>query len=176
MNAAKAADKAAEAAREAAKKTQTAKDAASTKGDIVRLQVARSGKCLSIDSASMANGAGALQWTCNEGKAQQWRAIPTVDSSYVLRNENSGKCLEVENSGKQAGARVQQWDCSGGGPQLRWRMVLVDAVSELYQLQPMHTPDRCLGIAKSSVEDGANALQWSCNQTTPELWGIHLVK
>ncbi|MFJ9617995.1 RICIN domain-containing protein [Streptomyces noursei] len=171
-----AANKAAQAAREAANRVRTAKDAASDKGDTVRLQLPHSGKCLGIDSASKDNGAAALQWTCNEGQAQQWRAIPTVDSSYVLRNENSGKCLEVENSGAEAGARVQQWGCSGGGAQLRWRMVLVDPVNKLYQLRPMHTPDRCLDIDHGKQDDGAKAQQWYCNQTEAQLWRVLPVK
>ncbi|MFK0294239.1 RICIN domain-containing protein [Streptomyces sp. NPDC090442] len=171
-----AANKALEAAREAAKKAQTAKDAASDKGDTVRLQLPESGKCLGIDSASKDNGAAALQWTCNEGQAQQWRAIPTVDSSFVLRNEHSGKCLEVENSGTQVGARVQQWGCSGGGAQLRWRMVLVDPVSKLFQLRPLHTPDRCLDIDHGKKDDGVQAQQWYCNQTDAQLWRVLPVK
>ncbi|WP_274913543.1 RICIN domain-containing protein [Streptomyces sp. WZ-12] len=171
-----AANKAFEAAREAAKKAQTAKDAASDKGDTVRLQLPETGKCLGIDSASKDNGAAALQWTCNEGQAQQWRAIPTVDSSFVLRNEHSGKCLEVENSGTQAGARIQQWGCSGGGAQLRWRMVLVDPVSKLFQLRPMHTPDRCLDIDHGKKDDGVKAQQWYCNQTAAQLWRVLPVK
>ncbi|MYT30757.1 MULTISPECIES: RICIN domain-containing protein [unclassified Streptomyces] len=175
-SAADAAAKAAEAAREATNRARTAKDAASDKGDTVRLQLPHSGKCLGIDSASKDNGAAALQWTCNEGQAQQWRAIPTVDSSYVLRNEYSGKCLEVENSGTQAGARVQQWGCSGGGAQLRWRMVLVDPVNKLYQLRPMHTPDRCLDIDHGKQDDGAKAQQWYCNQTEAQLWRVLPVK
>ncbi|WP_102923977.1 RICIN domain-containing protein [Streptomyces noursei] len=167
-----AANKAAKAAREAANSARTASDAASDKGDTVRLQVASSGKCLGIDSASKDNGAAALQWTCNEGKAQQWRAIPTVDSSFVLRNEHSNRCLEVENSGTQAGANVQQWGCTGGGAQLRWRMVLVDPVNKLYQLRPMHTPDRCLDIDHGKKDDGIKAQQWYCNQTDAQLWRI----
>ncbi|GAU65937.1 hypothetical protein SSP35_02_03060 [Streptomyces sp. NBRC 110611] len=159
-----------------ADRVQTARDAASGRGDVVQLQAAHSGKCLGIGDPKTDNGTGALQWTCNDGTPQQWRAIPTVGSSYVLRNERSGKCLEVENSGTQAGARVQQWDCSGGGPQLRWQMLLIDPAKGLYQLRPAHTKDRCLDIDHAQQGDGVRAQQWYCNQTDAQLWRIQPVK
>ncbi|MEV6400218.1 RICIN domain-containing protein [Streptomyces sp. NPDC051907] len=142
---------------------------------IVQLKVVHSGKCLDIDRARTENGVRARQWDCNGTAAQQWRVIPTDNSSFELRVVASGKCLEVENSGTQWGAAVQQWTCTGG-KQMRWRAVLVDQPRKLFQLRPTHTDGRCLDVDRAMKENGALAQQWECNQTEAQLWQFEPVR
>nr|WP_240351733.1 RICIN domain-containing protein [Streptomyces olivoreticuli] len=143
-------------------------------GAVVRLEVSHSGKCLDLNSVNPGNtknGARALQWECDGSSTQQWRAIPTDNSSFELRSVPSTKCLEVENSGTQAGATVQQWDCNGG-KNMRWSMILVDQQKKLFQLRPTHTKERCLDVYDAGTANGATVQQWYCNQTAAQLWRV----
>ncbi|MFF4602575.1 RICIN domain-containing protein [Streptomyces sp. NPDC001339] len=139
---------------------------------VVQFQNEHSGKCLTIAGGSLGNGANAVQQTCaDDADNQAFELTPTGNATFMVRAVHSGKCLEVENSGKGDGANVQQWWCSEG-PQMRWRLVMVDTTNKLYELRPAHVDDRCAGIAMSSKDDDANVLQWTCNQTTPEHWRL----
>ncbi|MFF4602811.1 RICIN domain-containing protein [Streptomyces sp. NPDC001339] len=139
---------------------------------VVQFQNEHSGKCLTITGGSLANGANAVQATCaDDADNQAFEMIPAGNATFMVRALHSGKCLEVENSGKGDGANVQQWWCSEG-PQMCWRLVMVDTTNKLYEPRPAHVDDRCAGIAMSSKDDDANVLQWTCNATTPEHWRL----
>ncbi|AZQ74117.1 hypothetical protein EKH77_25410 [Streptomyces luteoverticillatus] len=173
--AARAAAEAAEAARAAADAARAAAERANAPQTVVTLQVAASGKCLEINNGAKDNGIKAQQYTCNGTTAQQWRMVPSADSTYELRSVPSGKCLEVENSGTKAGDDAQQWTCHGGA-NTRWQAVLVDHDKKLFQLRPQHVQDRCLDIPSASKENNVKAQQWYCNETDAQLWKITPVK
>ncbi|MEV6550946.1 RICIN domain-containing protein [Streptomyces sp. NPDC051597] len=143
----------------------------------VQLQAAHSGKCLTIDKASLRNGANAVQSTCADGADNQlFEMAPVGDGTLELRPAHSGKCLEVENSGTAGGSNIQQWWCSGGA-NMRWRPFLVDVAKDLYELRPAHaTAARCLDIKSGAATDGANAQLWYCNGSAAQQWQIKPVK
>ena len=74
----------------------------------------KSGKCLSIDNGgSTANGAHAIQWTCNGGPEQNW----DEDGGYLV-NGKSNKVLSIEDGGSTvAGKHAIQWSANGGSEQ-----------------------------------------------------------
>ncbi|WP_167538326.1 RICIN domain-containing protein [Streptomyces albofaciens] len=142
----------------------------------VQLQLALTGKCLTINKGSFANGANAVQQTCADDLDNQvFELVPTGEGAFEVRARHSGKCLEVENSGKQAGANVQQWWCTGN-PQMQWELNMVDMAKELYELRPTHVADRCLDIDHAKTDNGANAQSWYCNGTDAQLWRLLPVK
>lgn len=138
----------------------------------VKLQLAHSGKCLTIDKGSHANGANAVQQTCADGLDNQvFELTPTGSATFQLRARHSGKCLEVENSGQQSGANVQQWWCFAN-PQMLWEINMVDMAKDLYELRPTHVSGRCLEIDHAKTTDGANAQQYTCNGTNAQQWRL----
>ncbi|BBI35492.1 RICIN domain-containing protein [Cohnella abietis] len=64
-----------------------------------------SGKALSIDGASTADGANVSQDAFNSAAAQKWFIEDAGDDSYKIINANSGKYLSVDASGQNV---VQQ--------------------------------------------------------------------
>ncbi|MEU4209244.1 RICIN domain-containing protein [Streptomyces sp. NPDC026206] len=142
----------------------------------VQLQAQHSGQCLTIANGSLRNGADAVQSKCADDLDNQlFDLAPTGSATFELQAKHSGKCLEVDNADTKAGTNTQQWWCVGK-PQQRWKLVMVDVAKELYELRPMHAPERCLDISDASLKDGANAQQWYCNGTTAQRWRIQPAK
>ncbi|PKV89887.1 ricin-type beta-trefoil lectin protein [Streptomyces sp. TLI_146] len=123
----------------------------------VRLQVERSGKCLTIQDGAIGNGAYAAQSTCDVGARHQLFSLkPAGSGTFELQAQHSGRCL--------AGSDIevgQQW-CFDDSSQ-RWRVMLVEVAKDLYELRPMSAPDRCLNIDFwQPEEDGTRAMIWDC--------------
>ncbi|MFE3182461.1 RICIN domain-containing protein [Streptomyces violascens] len=76
-----------------------------------------SDKCLGVGS-SLANGAGVIQWDCNNASDEKWWF-----EDGELRNVYSGKCLGTGSS-QSTGTQLIQWDCNGASDE-RWRMYSV---------------------------------------------------
>ncbi|MFF4606842.1 RICIN domain-containing protein [Streptomyces sp. NPDC001339] len=150
--------------------------AATTEPSVVQLWNLHSEKCLTIAKGSLSNGANAEQSTCADDlDNQRFELIPAGSGTFEVRAQHSGRCLEVKDGGTGLGQNVQQGWCVDR-PHQRWKLVIVDFVKELYELRPAHTQDRCIGIGNSSLADGGNVLQWTCNETTPGYWRLLPVK
>ena len=63
-------------------------------GGYFRIVNQNSGKCLDVASASTADGANIIQYTCGSGTNQQWQWVAT-GSYFQLKARHSGKCLDV---------------------------------------------------------------------------------
>ncbi|MEU7186293.1 RICIN domain-containing protein [Streptomyces sp. NPDC045369] len=138
----------------------------------VKLQVAHSGKCLTIAGGSFRNGANAEQSTCVDGLDNQaFELTPAGDGTFEVRAKHSGKCLEVRGAGTAAGANVWQWWC-GEGDHQRWRFRLVEVSKELFELRPEHVQNQCLDVYDSQTADGTNITQWYCNGGDNQRWRI----
>ncbi|MEU6487485.1 RICIN domain-containing protein [Streptomyces sp. NPDC046887] len=144
----------------------------------LQLRAAHSDKCLTIPNAGFRNGANSVQSTCvADAENQRIDLVPTGAGTFELRFGHSGKCLDAESAGTKSGTPVQQWWCVGAQNQ-RWRMVMVDITSELYELRPAHIPvsaNLCVDIDSGSKVDGAAARLWACNGTPAQQWRIHPV-
>jgi hypothetical protein len=73
-----------------------------------------SGKCLDVASASTADGANIIQYTCQSGATnQQWR-MQAGGSYFQLVARHSGKCLDVLGAGTGDGVDIDQYTCNSG--------------------------------------------------------------
>ncbi|MCC8246639.1 RICIN domain-containing protein [Saccharothrix luteola] len=74
--------------------------------------------CLDVASASTADGANVVQYTCGSGTNQQWQWGAT-GSYFQVRARHSGKCLDVVNADTADGADIQQYTC-GSSTNRQW--------------------------------------------------------
>lgn len=118
-----------------------------------------SGLCLSVaGGGSTANGAKAIQWTCNGGGEQAW-----AWSGHRLVNYKSGKCLSVSGGGSTAnGAELVQWTCNGGAEQ--------DWYPSSYRLVNGKSGKVASIEDGGSTRAGANVIQWSDNGGPEQYW------
>jgi hypothetical protein len=80
-----------------------------------------SGKCLDVSTASTADAARVVQWTCTGGRNQQWEVQDAGGDYLRLVARHSGKCLDVPSSSLVDGTRLQQYACNGGqNQQFAW--------------------------------------------------------
>ncbi|GAA3654853.1 hypothetical protein GCM10022224_017340 [Nonomuraea antimicrobica] len=130
-----------------------------------------SGKCLAIAEGSTANGARAIQWTCNGKAEQRWHW-----SNGRLVNEKSGKCLAIGNDSEAAGAPAIQWTC-GPGLEQRW-YEWSQGPKEGWSFENANS-GLWLAIAKASGNNGAAAIQWHAPRDLiwkyEQLWAQHVV-
>ncbi|RST17431.1 hypothetical protein E2C00_32805 [Streptomyces sp. WAC05374] len=169
---------AADAAREAAAV------AAATRAEIVArakmaqqaitLTAAHSSKCLEIEGGKTTDGINAQQYDCNGTDSQKWNAVAGRGGTFELRNVKSGKCLEIQAKGEKNGAAVQQFAC-GQGDHQRWRMMLVDPVRKLYELQPAHAEGMCVDVPSAKQDNGIDAQLYTCNRSEAQLWQVRPV-
>ncbi|MFF4038851.1 RICIN domain-containing protein [Streptomyces sp. NPDC001816] len=121
--------------------------------------------CLAIPDSSLANGVGAIQWTCNTNYDQQW-IIENHDhgntGQFTLKNRWSGKCLAIPHGTTTNGVQAIQWTCNGGSEQL-W---IHDSIGRLRNV----ASDRCLAVPNGSWKDGTEVIQWTCTTNTDQRW------
>jgi mannan endo-1,4-beta-mannosidase len=121
-----------------------------------------SNKCLDVEGNTPNDGARVLQATCPIG-VNTWRT--TGDSTVIA--EHSGKCLEVTSG--NIGAPAQQSTCNGN-PLQRWQFVVVgDWWNKLYKIVSS-TTGMCLAVAGASQADGAEVVQWPCENSAHFIW------
>ncbi|MEV3993561.1 RICIN domain-containing protein [Streptomyces sp. NPDC049837] len=169
---------AAEAAREAAAVAAAARAEAIArmKADqqVITLTAAHSSKCLEIEGGKTTDGINAQQYACNATDSQKWNAVAARSGTFELRNVKSGKCLEIQAKGVKNGAAVQQFTC-GQGEHQRWRMMLVDPVRKLYELQPAHADGMCVDVPSAKQDNGIDAQLYTCNRSDAQLWQVRPV-
>jgi len=96
---------------------------------------AASGKCLTVQNASMSNNAAIIQFSCTSGANERWVYDPVTCAggciienpkiingvqyrfvhSYKIRNLNSNRCITVKNASRDSGATLLQYDCNTSG-------------------------------------------------------------
>ncbi|MEU0884715.1 RICIN domain-containing protein [Lentzea sp. NPDC005914] len=89
----------------------------------VRIQFARTDKCLDAALEEIDNNGGKVQmWTCGLGGDEQyWYAEYHEEwGASLVRNKANGKCLDVALEEIDLdGGKLQMWDCTGNIEQ-RW--------------------------------------------------------
>jgi hypothetical protein len=89
-------------------------------GDIYIFMAVHSGKAIDVYRQSTSNGANVIQAPKNDGANQQFRLLPTGDSSgnyFFISPNHSGKNLGIRASRQDNGAELIQWDNDGGDEQ-----------------------------------------------------------
>jgi hypothetical protein len=128
-----------------------------------QLQNLNSSMCVDMGN-STANGAGAIQWTCQSGRpTQQWWVWETVTDCCVgiqwLYNWQSGMCLETW-SGHQRGIQLVQGPCNWDETEL-W--VVAGGVTSGFDYYSNQFSDLCMDVDGWSTAAGAAMLQWDCH-------------
>jgi hypothetical protein len=137
---------------------------------LVRFINLKSQKCLGVESASLANGAQVLQWTCAGQLDQYWRVRYVGGLLAEVVNYNSGRCLAVQSASLVNGGNILQWTCNNNLDQ-RW-----DVVGwESYGWVVNGNSARCLSVESGSMVNGARALQWTCGSQSDQLWYVDVI-
>ena len=136
--------------------------------------------CVAIGSASTAEDAAAIMWSCHSPSTdeQKWYFVDTDSGYYLIKNKRSGKCLTVyQNTTTNNGTVVQHgcntsdneewypsprcWQCTyfGGSPLL---------VADFYWLINRHS-GKCLST-KNFASVGSALVQFDCGAHTSQRW------
>jgi hypothetical protein len=122
-----------------------------------------SGRCLDVPESATDDGHGLEQYSCNDGRNQQW-ALQLVDSNYyLLVNLNSGKCADVRQSSQDDNAVVNQYGCTRS-PNQQWLLRAAPAGVNGVQLVARHSA-KCMAVANASQSDKAGIVQSTCGTT-----------
>ncbi|WP_410571281.1 glycoside hydrolase family 27 protein [Amycolatopsis sp. cmx-4-61] len=118
-----------------------------------RLRDAGSGRCLDVDNASTASGAGTLIWDCQTAANQLWT---TWDNGEI--RVFGDKCLD----GTTSGARVSSRSCTGQSNQ-KWTLGSDGTVRNVQS-------GLCLDVEGAATANGTHAILWSCNGQANQKW------
>ena len=125
------------------------------------LKPRHSGKCLDVVGQSTADGAGVVQYACNNGANQQWQALDLGNGYHHLIARHSGKCLTVPSGSTADSTQVQQFPCTAGNTAQQWQVT--------DRLIARHS-GKCLDVASGSTADSARVIQYACNGGTNQQW------
>jgi hypothetical protein len=125
---------------------------------------ANSGLCLGILGASVNQGAGAVQWSCNGSPDQRWNGTWFFGT---VTDVNSGLCLGILGASKAAGAAAAQWPCNSSASQI-WEL------DDSNRLQNSND-GMCLSVWGASLAAGARVVQWPCSGRPDQTWLAHSV-
>lgn len=122
-----------------------------------RLRGAGSGRCLDVDNASTAAGAGALIWDCQTAANQLWTTWENGEVRVF-----GDKCLDADHQGTTNGTRVLSWPCTGQDNQ-RWTFGQDGSVHNVHS-------GLCLDAEGAGTANGTHAILWSCNGQQNQRW------
>lgn len=129
---------------------------------------------LTVQDASVANGANVILWSINSNwhtqpSHQKWRIMRLGNSQwYKIEAENSGKALNVHNGISQNGTNVTIWPYGGRMHQYRF----LDAGGGYYAIQPNINGNFVLDVNSGANADGANVHVWLWNGSSAQLWKL----
>jgi len=118
-----------------------------------RLRGAGSGRCLDVDNASTAAGAGTLLWDCQTAANQLWT---TWDNGEI--RVFGDKCL----NGATSGARVTSTPCTGQDNQ-KWTVGADGSIRNVHS-------GLCLDAEGAATANGTHTILWSCNGQPNQRW------
>lgn len=140
---------------------------------------ANSGKCLTVQNASLANNAPTLQFTCAGGAPfnEDWFLDSNDDGTYQIVNGHSGKCLTVQNASLLNEAPVVQYTCDTIAPfNERWEFIDLGQhpADHWYHIRNVNS-GFCLTVKGASAANNAFGVQYACdNRVAPynEEWQL----
>jgi len=125
-----------------------------------------SAKLVDVAGASLADGAGAVQWSANGGTNQQWRLLPLNADIVVIQSLKSGHVLDVAGASTADGAPVVQHPWTGAVSEWWW---LIPTGAGGFWVVSMNS-GKVLDVAGASPIDGAPLLQWSWYGGASQQW------
>lgn len=136
-----------------------------------RLIARHSGKCADVVSASTANNAALIQYTCGSGTNQQWRLQNLNNGYYQIVARHSARCLDVTSASTADSAAVIQYTC-GTGTNQQWQLSATG--TGYYSLIARHS-GKCLDVTSASTADNARLIQYTCSGATQQQWSLPAV-
>jgi hypothetical protein len=124
-----------------------------------RVCAKHSGRCLSIQGSSTANGAPVVQWGFSSGDNQKFKVTSLGDGFYSFCAKNSGKCLDTHPPTGGDGSSVTQWAWDGSDSQ-RWS---ISSVGDGWFSIMVKEASMSLDVYGSSYADGAKIGQYTYN-------------
>ncbi|ADJ49100.1 alpha-galactosidase [Amycolatopsis mediterranei S699] len=118
-----------------------------------RLRGAGANRCLDVDNASTASGAGTLIWDCQTAANQLW----TTWANGEIRVFGD-KCLDATTSG----ARVFSRTCTGQSNQ-QWTLGSDGTIRNVQS-------GLCLDVEGAATANGTHAILWTCNGQANQRW------
>ncbi len=129
------------------------------------LKNSKSGKCVEVPGTSAAAGVQLQQNGCSGGTAQRFKLTHVANGYYTIANATTGLALHVQNFLVGDNAAIQQNEAHGGDNEL---FTLV-SYGGGYLVKPMHSY-KCLDIVGGSTANGALLQQYTCNQSTAQVF------
>ncbi|MEV5717108.1 ricin-type beta-trefoil lectin domain protein [Amycolatopsis mediterranei] len=118
-----------------------------------RLRGAGANRCLDVDNASTASGAGTLIWDCQTAANQLW----TTWANGEIRVFGD-KCLDATTSG----ARVFSRTCTGQSNQ-QWTLGSDGTIRNVQS-------GLCLDVEGAATANGTHTVLWTCNGQANQQW------
>lgn len=127
-----------------------------------------SGKCVDVVSASTADAAEIVQYTCGGGANQQWALRDLGNGYHNLVVQHSGKCLDVNNAATADGAAIIQYTC-GSSTNQQWQL---RSVSGGYTEIVARHSGKCLDVPAASTANSTRLKQYTCNGGANQRWTL----
>ncbi|RSM48677.1 alpha-galactosidase [Amycolatopsis balhimycina DSM 5908] len=112
-----------------------------------------SGRCLDVDNASTASGAGTLIWDCQTAANQLWTSWANGEIRVF-----GDKCLD----GNAGGAQVLSRSCTGQDNQ-KWTIGQDGSIRNARS-------GLCLDVERAGTANGSHAILWTCNGQPNQNW------
>lgn len=123
-----------------------------------RIVSVASGRCLDVEGAGVASGAGLQIFDCLDNPQQHWRWSNGMLQVYG----NHNKCLDADAANGGNGTRVQIWDCTNSANQM-WRALPDGSLKSV-------AFGKCLDVAGSGTANGAELQLWECSGADWQRW------
>ncbi|MGK3993282.1 RICIN domain-containing protein [Sorangium sp. So ce1024] len=127
------------------------------------LAALHSNKCMSVDAASLNNGAILVQRPCTGASDQQWQIETISGTTAILKNVNSGKCLDVQGASRNNSANITQADCNASRNSQKWQ--ILDRGNGAVSLRSVNS-GKCVDVNGASTADGSRFIQYTCHTGT----------
>lgn len=136
-------------------------------GRVTQIVSEVSGKCVDVVSASTANAAEVVQYTCGSGSNQRFELRDLGNGYHQLVAQHSGKCLDVSGASTADGAAIIQYTC-GSGTNQQWEL---REAGGGYELVARHS-GKCLDLPSGSTANGTRLQQYGCWGAANQRWDL----
>jgi hypothetical protein len=135
----------------------------------VTVRSTASGKCLTPQNESSADGVPIFQVECNGSAFQRWDFVDHDNHVFQIRNAVTLKCMDVPGPNSN-GTPVIQWPCSGiSNERFQASRDLPDFVTLRSRVGGTNT--HCLDVPDGTTADAALQI-WACNGTAAQAFGV----
>ena len=148
-------------------------------GEEVYLTNVNSGKAMTVLNARTNDNQPVIQWPSNNAKPDndKIRLVPLGNNYYFLQPMHvTNKCLVVKNASFALYARIIQYTCTQNDTYANdiWHLELIPVTisGQDYQVPQFRNKDTqlCIAVLNASTANGAELVQYTCNQSRNSLW------